>query len=420
MTKILLVDDSATDLHLYTSILQQDPDYEVHSCGDGKAALASIAENAPDVVLTDMQMPIMDGLELVTHMRRRFPEIPVILLTGQGSEEIATKALRAGAAGYIAKSQSHDALTETVRHVLWLSHQNETDSRINDCTTMVHYELKLRNDEELLPGLLSLTRQRLTEHTKSDSATLLQCETALEQAVLNSIYHGNLDFKQFGDIEFDADSRIREAKRLSALPPYRDRFVYVGIRITPEEVRFAVRDEGDGFDVKEVSSLGLTQSLRGKSGRGLFLMWAFMDKVLFDKTGNSVTLAKQLNSKIAKEESKQKEEPAKPLTILRSRSGQDAIPIPARRITLGRAPSCDIVVDADGVSQHHCVLFVHEGWWFVRDLNSTNGIRVDGKPCLKHILRPHVTLNVGSASYQLDYRPMDLGAVGITPPTDPF
>ena len=54
------------------------------------------------------------------------------------------------------------------------------------------------------------------------------------------------------------------------------------------------------------------------------------------------------------------------------------------------------------------------------NLDSTNGIRVDGKPCRKHLMRPHATLTMGSASFELNYRPLEMGAIGITPPTDPF
>jgi CheY-like chemotaxis protein len=426
MAKILLVDDSATDRSLFAGILEKESDFSVKSCNDGEEALAAIEVAAPDIVLTDMQMPHMDGLELVTRIRQQHPGIPVILVTGRGSESLATKALRAGAAGYVPKSNSGELLTETVRHVLDLVATQQADSRINVLTSTVRYEWQLENDETLIPGLLQLARQRITELSDCDAVTLLQLEVALEHAILNAIYHGNLEFKQHSGVEFDHASKQREAKLLNAQPPYCDRHVHVAMHLTPSEVRFVVRDEGRGFDVKEVSSLGLTHSLRGEFGHGLFLMWAFMDKVVFDKTGTSATLVKNFDAPKPASETAEKPKEAPPedlpevLASLRPSDGGKASELTRKRVTIGREPSCDIVINSAAVSHHHCLVFLYEGWWFVRDLKSKNGIKVNGKQCSQHLLPPAGILSVGPHNFQMEYQPHKLGALGITPPVDPF
>lgn len=421
MTRILLVDDSPVDVRLYTDLLQKDSDFKVHSCGDGVAALEAMAQNLPRVVITDMQMPNMDGLELVQKARARFPSTPVILLTAHGSEALATKALKAGAAGYVPKAQSGDSLVATVQHVLELSKSQDVDRRIHGFTKLLQYELALENDESLIAGVLQLARQRMSDYTAFDPGTLLQVEVALEQAMLNAIYHGNLEFKQYGGIEFDKASRQKEAKSLVTKPPYSDRRVGVVMRITPEEARFVVKDEGAGFDVKEVSSLGLTHSLRGEFGQGLFLMWAFMDKVLFDKTGSTVTLIKRAPKPVAEPDASDdaQDEAAVKMTI-RLEDGINEYQVTRDRITLGRDSSCDFVVDSSSASYHHCVLYLHEGWWFVQDLKSRNGIKVNGKAFENHLLPPNAVLTVGKVNFVVDYQPHKLGAVGITPPVNPF
>jgi len=76
-------------------------------------------------------------------------------------------------------------------------------------------------------------------------------------------------------------------------PPYRDRKIFVDVRITEEEARFVVRDEGPGFDVKAVPDPSSPGALEAEQGRGLSLMRTFMDDVVFNDTGNEVTMVKR-------------------------------------------------------------------------------------------------------------------------------
>ena len=417
MAQVLLIDDSQVDRHLFTELLRTNTEYDVRSCEDAKTALDSMADTLPDIVLTDMQMPGMDGLELVKTVRDRYPDTPVILITGHGSEELATKALRAGAAGYVPKSHSTEMLTSTIRHVLELGKNAKIDSRTHELLSSLQFELSIENDEALIPGILQLVRQRVSEMLAPDKVLLLQIEVALEHALQNAIYHGNLDFAQHAGVEFDRASRMREAKILRNQKPYHTRRVTMVMRLNREEMKFMIKDDGDGFDVKEVSSLGLSQSLRGDFGQGLFLMWAFMDKVVFDKTGSTVTLTKLVPSA---PEPPSVDEKAPQDTLLELKFRGKVYSIDRPRVTLGRDPSCDVVIDSSSASHHHCVLVLHEGWWFMRDLKSKNGTKVNGKKHGSHLLPPNSTLAIGANEFAVDYQPHKLGAHGITPPVDPF
>jgi CheY-like chemotaxis protein len=95
---VLLVEDSPTQRRLVHGVLQEAGNWDIVSAADGIEALELIADSPPSVVLTDLYMPRMDGLQLVEQVRARHPQVPVVLMTGLGSEDIAVKALRAGAA----------------------------------------------------------------------------------------------------------------------------------------------------------------------------------------------------------------------------------------------------------------------------------------------------------------------------------
>src|SRR5262249_47668467 len=92
--QILIVDDSPIDRQVASRLLSRALQVEVDHAEQGLEALEKIGRQQPDLVLTDLNMPAMDGLALVEAIRSRFPLVPTILMTANGSEEIAIQALR--------------------------------------------------------------------------------------------------------------------------------------------------------------------------------------------------------------------------------------------------------------------------------------------------------------------------------------
>lgn len=86
-TTILIVDDSSLDRRVAACIVEKHPGWKTVVAKNGVEALALIERAPPRAVLTDMQMPEMDGLELVEQIRQRFPHIPVVLMTGIGQRK---------------------------------------------------------------------------------------------------------------------------------------------------------------------------------------------------------------------------------------------------------------------------------------------------------------------------------------------
>lgn len=104
------------------------------------------------------------------------------------------------------------------------------------------------------------------------------------------------------------------------------------------------------------------------------------------------------------------------LGVLIPKGGGDPIPLLKKKLLVGRRENCDIVLRFGNVSAHHCEMTLESGYWFVKDLGSRNGTRVNGYRVTKRRVDPNDVVYFAKLQYELNYSPSDLGAVG--PPPD--
>jgi DNA-binding response OmpR family regulator len=111
--RLLIVDDDRWIVEMVAEAFT-DSGFEVVTAQDGGAALALIETAPPDVVLLDITMPGMSGLEVLQHLSLRRPELPVVMLSGNDHEELAKRTLRQGAFDYVAKPFNFEHLRQCV------------------------------------------------------------------------------------------------------------------------------------------------------------------------------------------------------------------------------------------------------------------------------------------------------------------
>jgi DNA-binding NtrC family response regulator len=119
MSKILIIEDEASIRRVLTKILTEENDtYQVDEAEDGSIGYQKIAQNDYDLVLCDIKMPKMDGVELLQAVKKIKPEIPIVMISGHGDMETAIQTMRLGAFDYISKPPDLNRLLNTVRNAL--------------------------------------------------------------------------------------------------------------------------------------------------------------------------------------------------------------------------------------------------------------------------------------------------------------
>ncbi len=296
MTMFLIVDDSAVDRRLVGELLRKRYDCAIEYAADGAEALARLGTIKPDLVVTDLSMPMQSGLELVRELRVRAPNIPVILMTAYGSESLALEALEQGAASYVPKSQLVSKLPDTVEDVLTRAEADRKHRELMRCARRTEFSFVLENEPTLIDPLVNLVQETISGMGFGDFYSRLQVAMALKQALLNALFHGNLEISQeqmqeVSDMLIGADEPSLVERR-RAESPYSERRIYADVSLLPDELRFVIRDEGKGFDTSAIPDPSKPGTLAQEGGRGLSLMRTFMDEVKFNESGNEVTMVK--------------------------------------------------------------------------------------------------------------------------------
>jgi CheY-like chemotaxis protein/anti-sigma regulatory factor (Ser/Thr protein kinase) len=292
MATVLIVDDSSIDRRLAKGLLEKRPDLTFSFAADGNEAFEQIKHGQPDVVVTDLQMPEMNGLELVCAVRANFPLVPVILMTAQGSEDIAVQALSSGAASYVPKSRLAKELLSTVETVLGAAHAQRHHARLMECLTRNQWNFALDNDPSLVAAVVDHMQQHVTRLRLCDETGRIRLAIALEEALLNALYHGNLEISsELRESDIRAYYALADERRRSE--PYLGRTVQVEATLSRDEAVYVIRDEGPGYDPSSLPDPTDPANLEKASGRGLLLIRTFMDEVRHNAKGNEITMIKR-------------------------------------------------------------------------------------------------------------------------------
>ena len=119
MSKILIIEDEEAIRRVLVKILtEENKDYQVSETQDGLAGIEAIKKSDYDLILCDIKMPKMDGVEVLEAVKKIKPEIPIVMISGHGDLDTAVNTMRLGAYDYISKPPDLNRLLNTIRNAL--------------------------------------------------------------------------------------------------------------------------------------------------------------------------------------------------------------------------------------------------------------------------------------------------------------
>ncbi|MEM7626201.1 MAG: ATP-binding protein [Planctomycetota bacterium] len=292
MSRILVVNpDPAVQLRAL-KLLNAGCDWEAEPCADAEQALEKLEAEDYELMLLDLGIAVAERHRFLEQLRETRKTRPVLLTGDHGTIDQVVEALQAGAAGFVHVSKLESDLLDHVIRVANAAHRNKCHARLLDCMTSSTTTFAIENDPLLLPTLLVRFQSSVSLFGVCDPSDRTRIGIALEEALSNALYHGNL--------EVDSDLRAEDLEAYYELAgerrfsePYASRKIHVTETLTPESATFTIRDEGPGFDTSKLDEEPDENDLEKLSGRGLLMMKSFMDEVVYNDKGNEVTLIKR-------------------------------------------------------------------------------------------------------------------------------
>lgn len=260
---ILLVDDDESILRLLSKILLSE-NHRVTTTMNGTEAIELFKSGKFDLVITDMYMPEMDGLDVIRNLKDIEVNIPIIVLTAAGSVGNVVHSLKLGAFNYMTKPFNVNEVCEVVQKAL-LANASITSKRnflqyLNHSTSSFRVTSDIAHLDEMSYFL---------NHWLGfwSFKSIWQVQLAFTEAFTNAVCHGNGSDKS--------------------------KFVQVEIAFARDRVNISIEDEGSGFAVPDLSNYALKDDIYSGSGRGIFLINSYMDSLSYNERGNRITMMKK-------------------------------------------------------------------------------------------------------------------------------
>jgi DNA-binding response OmpR family regulator len=287
----LIVDDNPTITRLI-ELQMTKAGYRCDTAANGAEALAKINSADFDLVISDISMPGMTGLELLKAIKQKKPQLQVLIITGHATIDNAVEALRLGAINFITKPIKFNEVFVTIDKILDLNNRKKV------LRTASKYFLYESRHFAIPTGDLSVSELAtyLTEPLKQvllvDPTCTSSVTMALYEALVNAVEHGNLELDsavKFSNTPGMAAFKTLKEERLKD-PLYASRKVTIKSIIDPSIARFTITDEGAGFDHTALVDPTSESRIDQPHGRGIFLIRQIFDEVRFNSSGNSISL----------------------------------------------------------------------------------------------------------------------------------
>ncbi len=295
--KILVVEDDAGIRKFLVKVVQS-LGHEVQEAEDGAIGLNVFGKFEPDIVFSDIQMPNMNGLEMLEKLRMRSDDAIVIMATAMDGAEYTVKALQLHANDYLVKPLTLNTVKSCLQKYEQVLASRSKDSEVLGMFETRSYRLRLPNQPELVNRIADrLMYDTVNTIAKSDRMGI---RLGLIEILANAIEHGSLG------ITYEEKSKALEAgsstwqqlvKERLCTPPFCDRKTIVDFSLDSNACEWHIRDEGTGFDWKNLPDPLDPENLLAEHGRGILLARLQFDEFEFLENGNHVRMKKLISGR---------------------------------------------------------------------------------------------------------------------------
>lgn len=292
---ILIVDDEQIIRNVLKRKLEQTTSYSVFTADDGIPALEVFKNEKIDLVVSDLLMREMDGIDLLRNLKALNPQVPVIIITGYGTLDDAIEAIHLGAEDFIKKPFDINEVIETIDKTFRKLAEEADQREVIKFIASEDIKLEIPNNFEFINVVINYVFSHLRARWLVSDEDLHDVKVCLYEALTNAFEHGNLQIS--GEEKSHLLETGQQAWRNFLLarledPEYSPRRIFVSLWISETELEVSIRDEGPGFDHRTRSLSVDPEALFRSSGRGLLLIQSLMDSVAFNETGNMIHMRK--------------------------------------------------------------------------------------------------------------------------------
>ncbi|MBN2401138.1 MAG: response regulator [Spirochaetes bacterium] len=249
-------------------------------------------ERSIDLVISDIKLPGIDGIELLRHLDKLQNPMPVLLITGHGSIEHAIQALRYGAYDFIRKPFDLNELASSVNRILRGKREEKLTDNLGQYILYEKRLFEIPSDSTACNVITYILTKDLTAAGFCGRTAMGNISLALKEAIDNAIIHGNLEISS----EIIENQGIKEfydeVNKRKTLKKYSGKKVTVYYELVHDYVEYIIEDDGRGFDYDLLPDPRDPENFFKNSGRGLLIIRTLMDEVDWNAKGNTIRLRK--------------------------------------------------------------------------------------------------------------------------------
>jgi DNA-binding response OmpR family regulator len=289
MRVLIVEDDYASSEMLRISLAKEG--YSCRQASDGKEGLELFASYKPDILISDIIMPGLDGMQLLKEIRAVNKELVIIMLTGHGNEELALSALEHGANNYLKKPVILPELKTLLKRYSNILESKKMAQELPKLIKERSLRLMLPTDTNILPSVVDYFQDKISLFYTAKQ--LFQIELGLSELLTNAVEHGNLSITNDEKNSALSSNKLDElySQRMGC-PEYSCRKVEVVFVQTEEYCSWSITDEGCGFNWRSLPNPTHGRHIGELHGRGVFLSKMQFDELVYSEKGNSVTAKK--------------------------------------------------------------------------------------------------------------------------------